>query len=164
VPSTHEYRSGGDWAQCYWKGGSEVYANAGGRLYYSMYTSSTGQLKSMIHFPGVQSALAPGPAGTQIAEVHLRINNQHTYSNAGGSLRIGLHSQDGMPGNFSEVIGIGQVPVGKPSNSWYQLPNWVGEAFRDGSVKGFTYNQESTNKALYGYASQDAELRIVFVK
>lgn len=164
VPSTQEYRSGANWYQCYWKNGTEVYANAGGRLYYSMYTSTTGQLKSMIGFPNLAASLAAGPAGTRIAEVWFRLNNQHTYSNAGGSLRIGWHGAGGPPGSFSEGGEIGSISVGKPSNNWYQLSNAVGEGMRDNVIQGITLNQESTNRALYGYAAQDAELRIVFVR
>lgn len=164
VPSTQEYKSGPDWTECYWKGGSQVYANAGGNLYYAMYTSTTGELKSMLHFPNLAASLAAGPAGTRIAEVWFRIRNIHTYSNAGGSLRLGVHNADAKPGSFSEAAEVGRIPVGKPSNDWYQLPNWVGEAARDNAIKGFTLNQNSTSRSLYGYATPDAEFRIVFVR
>ena len=167
VPSTREYRSGSNWTQCYWKGGSEVYANAGGRLYYSMYTSTTGQLKSMIGFPFLAGNLAPGPVGTRIAEVWFRLNNLHTNSNSGGSLRIGVHNYGSDPGSFQESGEIGNISVGKPSNDWYQLPNWVGEGMRDNIIQGITLNQNSTSRSLYGYAdgaSAGAELRIVHVK
>lgn len=166
VPSTRVYESGPDWTACYWKGGAGIYANAGGRLYYGMYTSSTGELKSMVHFPALAASLSPGPAGTRIAEVAVRITNLHTVANTGSVLRLGLHNAAGAPGAFSESEWVPfEVPVGKPSvNQWYQLPAWVGDRFRDGSAQGITLDQRSTAKSLYGYAQPDIVMRVVYVK
>lgn len=165
VPTSRRYHRGADWSECYWKGGASVYGNDQGRLYYSMYTSVTGEMKSMIHFPNLDE-LAPGPAGTQIREVWLRLSNLHTNSHAGGVLRIGLHNAGGVPGSFTETEWPPfEIPVGKPSlHKWYQLPNWVGDRFVTKQATGFTLNQRSTSRALYGYAAGDAELRIEHVK
>lgn len=171
VPSTRVYGGSdgapADWSVCYWRGGTDVYDNADGRLYYGMYTTRTGELKSMLHFPNLQVELAPSAAGpTRIAEVWLRLTNLHTFSNAGGTLSIGVHNTAGPPPYFQETewppLRIG---VGKPSvNGWYQLPNWVGEAARDNRLQGLTLNQRSTSRSQYGYAASDARLKIVHVK
>lgn len=172
VPKTRVYESNADWTQSYQRGGAEVYSTGAVDLYYGQYQSGRGILVSMAHFPGVQAALAPGPKGTRIAEVWLRLSNVHTYLNSGTDLRIATHNADGKPGQASEVSEIGRIRVGKPShNVWYRLPAWVGNRFRDGSAKGITFNQGSSARALYGYAAgvgsprgNPPRLKIVYVK
>lgn len=172
VPSTRVYESDGDWSRSYQNGGSRTYDTNVNEMFYGTYQSQRGILVSMVHFPNVQGNLAPGPAGTRIAEVWLRLSNIHTYLNSGADLRIATHNADSMPGSASEVQEIGRIRVGKPShNVWYRLPNWVGDRFRDGQAKGITLNPGTSNRAFYGYAAgvgsgrgSAPRLKIVYVK
>lgn len=171
VPSTRVYESDADWSQAYMRGGGQPYTYGGANLYYGYNVASNGELKSMIHFPGLASALAPGPAGTSIAEVWLRLSNIHTYGNGGADLRIGFHNNDTKPGSFAEGGEVGRIHVGKPSyDQWYRLTEGVGNGGRDGWLKGLTLNQNSTSRAGYGYAGgvgsavSPPRLKIIYVK
>lgn len=163
-PSTQVYESGADWAQSYNKGGAQQRSTP--YLYYGNSGDSfNGQQMSMIHFPNL-GVLAPGPVGTRIAEVYVRITNIHTWFNGGGDLRIGFHNSGAKPGTFQQNRWDPlTVRVGKPSiDLWYGLPAWVGELYRDGLVQGFTFMQNTNDRAFYGYAQSDVRLKIVYVK
>lgn len=172
VPSQQLYEENADWTQAYWHSGAERYPNAQSRLYYGQEVASTGETMSMIHFPNL-SFLNPGPAGSRIVEVWLRLSNLHTYSAAGGDLYLGVHNTAVLPGTFQQTLRPPlKIRVGNPSiDEWYQLPQWVGEYFRDDLASGFTLYQASTDPGLAGYAAgvghlntQPPRLKIIHVK
>lgn len=151
VPTSKVYSNKADWTQSYNKGGAQQRSTAD--LYYGNSGDSYNkQQKSMIHFPSL-SVLAPGPAGTSIKAVYFTLYNEHTWYNNGADLRIGLHNASAKPGSFSETVYVATIRVGKSSHTTYKLPNWVGERMRDGTAQGITLNQNSDNRARYGYAS-----------
>ncbi len=171
VPSTRVYEADADWSDCWKSGGSSLYTFDPDNLYYGEWLSSNGEFKSMIHFPGL-SALAPGPAGTRISSVHLRLSNVHTNLNSGISLRLGYHDNSTVPGTFTEVGEIGRIQVGKPTHDkWYQISNLVGTKAASSDLEGLTLNQNNATRAAYGYAAgvgsdkgNKPRLKIVYVK
>lgn len=167
VPSTRVYQANADWVQCYNKNGLAQRTDKP-YLFYGYYDSYNQEMKSMMHFAGL-SALAPGPAGTRIASVYLRIINRHTNLNSGAELRIGLHNTAAKPGAFAETVWTPyRVHVEKAgygdTDQTYRLPNIVGEKMRDGTCLGVTFDQNSTNRSYYGYAEAYANLKITYVK
>lgn len=170
VPSTITYAQNADWATSYNKNGSQVRGNNSKNwLYFGQYPDGFNlENKSMIHFPGL-SVLAPGPVGTRISSVRLRLVGTWAYFNSGVTLRIGLHNNSSSPGSFNESEWPPiEVTVGKPGftevDRTYDLPVWVGERFRDGTAQGFTLNQRTTDVAFYGAVANYAYLEVVAVK
>lgn len=166
-PKTLVYQSDADWVQCYNLGGSGQRTDSP-YLFYGSYDSYNLEMKSMLHFPGL-SALTPGPSGTKISAVYLRIINKHTSLSSGAELRLGLHNTAAKPAAFAETVwtpykihvdkaGYGETDV------TYLLPNIVGEMMRDGTCQGLTFNQRTTDRSYYGYAEAYANLKIVYVK
>lgn len=170
VPTTRVYDMQADWTRSYRLGGGTMRAEDG-HLYYGYYSGTNAEQKSMLHFPNLGD-LAPGLAGCRIAEVWLRIINEHTYGNGGGELSVGLHNSSTPPGGHAETewppfrLGVSKqgYPASGALDRWYQLPEWVGERMRDGAAQGFTLNQHSTSQSRYGYAKAFGELKIVYVK
>ena|SRR6478609_6743869 len=170
VPTTRIYQQQADWTQTYRLNGSTQRA-ADGHLYWGQYSGTNQEQKSMIHFPNL-SDLASGPAGTRIAEVWLRIINEHTYGNGGGELRVGLHNSSSPPASHQETewppfrLGVSKqgYPASGALDRWYQLPEWVGDRMRDNQAQGFTLNQHTSALASYGYSKAFGELKIVYVK
>lgn len=164
IPTEHVYESACTWAQSYRLAGTAQRTDAGEFLYYGRISSTHGEQNSMIGWPDLAATLA----GSRISEVTLRIVNRWTNFNGGADLRIGLHNSASAPGTFTETVWtpivrqVEKAGYGETDQT-YNLDLSVGEAFRDGSAKGFTFNQRTTDAAFYGYSTRAIVLRIKYI-
>lgn len=159
-----------DWSQSYNQNGTGQRA-ADGWIYYGRITAVHNVQKSMVHFAGMTSAMAPAAGGpmTRTTKVLLTVTNQWANLNTGVELRIGLHNASGIPAVFTQVrwdpfkFHANKTGYG-PLTQDYELPTFVGDLIRDGQVTGITLDPQSSDGALYGYARPNMHLHIECVK
>lgn len=170
-PASYQYKQIADWVASYEDGGASQRSTS--YLYYGYYSgaASRGVQMSMLHFPNL-SQLDPGPVGTRIARVQLRLINRHTNLNSGAELRIGLHNSATKPTSFQEVywlpykvhVGKAGYPASGSTDITFDIPLLAGEKFRDDTACGITFSQHTSDQSFYGYAESYAELIIDYVK
>lgn len=153
VPTSRVYDGDAIWTTCYRNGGASVNTYSAPHLNYGRLSAQNGEQMSMI---GLDAAtIRAQTVGGNITRVAFRISNHWTYYNNGGVLRLGTHNQGSSPGTFSEVnFNAFSMNVGKPSyDIWADIPIWIGEGLRDGSLSGITLHQGTADIAFYGYAA-----------
>ncbi len=149
VPTSRVYEQDASWSTSYRLGGAAVSGTAGAHLYYGRYSATNQEQMSMIGFPGDGNL-----SGGVINRCQFRLSNAFTYYNGGATLRVGVHNQGASPGSFIETVyDAFEMHVDKPSyDQWVDIPNWIGEGFRDGTIGGLTLHQNTSDIAFYGYA------------
>lgn len=91
-------------------------------------------------------------SGARIESVWVYLYSLHWYYYSGGEARIGTHNSSNQPNNFYESNSIVAKKFMKAGNGyWVQLPNWVGDNFRDGKLRGITVKAHSRDGYYYGY-------------
>lgn len=139
--------------------------------YQGYYSSTNGNQFSMIAFP--YSTIQADLAGATITKTELYLNNNHFYSNSGGTAIIGTHNQSSVSGNHSssqvndnldtESFTYGQA-------KWFTVTNSIGNAFKNNTAKGIALGPGPTSsQSYYGYfagatESGKPQLRITYQK
>lgn len=90
--------------------------------------------------------------GARIEKVELYLQACHFGYYSGGEAVIGTHNARGWQEYFSEINhGIVHARYySRTQGQWIQLPNWVGDNFRDNKLAGFTTKADSPNLWQYG--------------
>lgn len=133
-----------------YQGSNAQYAFDTGRMYQGLSPAGYGNLKSLALFPDMTADLS----GATINYIRVYFNFQHWYNNAGGTARIGVHGQTGIPITFGSngvVATSGGWP--KPGARWVDLPSSVFANFKSGAYRGVTLEGDSTY-GTYGYADR----------
>lgn len=139
--------------------------------FQGFYSSTNGNQFSMIAFP--YATIASDLSGATITKTELYLNNNHFYSNSGGTAIIGTHNQTSVSGNHSssqvndnldtEAFTLGQA-------KWFTVTNTIGNAFKSGTAKGIALGPGPSNsQSYYGYfagngQSGEPQLRITYQK
>lgn len=139
--------------------------------YQGQYSSTNGNQFSMISFP--YATIQADLAGATITKTELYLNNNHFFSNAGGTAIIGTHNQTSVSGNHSssqvsdnldtEAFTYGQA-------KWFTITNTIGNAFKNNTAKGIALGPgPSSSQSYYGYfagngESGEPQLRITYKK
>lgn len=139
----------------------------GATIYQGYYSSTYGEHRSMLMFDysNIQATLA----GKTVSAVTLRLTSQHFYygdfNNPIGETRHGTHNVAATtaPATYSETHLYSDATYGA-THSWpggftgartqtqtITLPNAVGTALRDGTIKGLTLRPNSTSQFYYCY-------------
>lgn len=160
-PTSERYEEGSDWAVSFQNDGESARPDSNRLRFGFSGNGAIGEEMSMVHFPNL-SELAPGPEGTRISGVWVRMHIADTFGVA-GEIRIGVHNQDLEPSSFSETEAAVVAPVREGDMMDIQLPDWVGERMRDGLVKGITLNQNSKARSKYGSVTADPAMRPVLI-
>lgn len=142
-----------------------------GECYQGYYSGTNGNQYSMIAFP--YATIASDLSGSTITKTELYLNNNHFYSNSGGTAIIGTHNQTSVSGNHAssqvndnldtEVFTLGQA-------KWFTVTNTIGNAFKSGTAKGIALGPgPSSSQSYYGYfagngQSGEPQLRITYKK
>jgi hypothetical protein len=139
--------------------------------YQGYYSGTNGNQFSMITFPyaTIQSDLS----GATITKTELYLNNNHFFSNSGGTAIIGTHNQTSASGNHSssqvndnldtESFTYGQA-------KWFTVTNTIGNAFKNNTAKGIALGPAPSNsQSYYGFfagngQSGEPQLRITYQK
>lgn len=151
--------------QAYEQGPSVKRTDQGDNMYQGQYLSARGIHGSMMFFDyaDMQSVLA----GRTITRVRLRMSSDHwyngDYSSILGYTRHGVHNTATEPATWAETYDYANGTYGH-TETWYggyagardqtkyiDLPIAVGEALRDGTIKGLTINPKSTSYSYYAY-------------
>lgn len=90
--------------------------------------------------------------GARIEKVELFLYADHFGYYSGGEAVVGVHNARGWQEYFSETThGVARARYyGRNTSQWIQLPNWVGDGFRDNWIAGITTKADSPNLWQYG--------------
>lgn len=139
--------------------------------YQGYYSSTNGNQYSMITFP--YATIQADLAGATITKTELYLNNNHFYSNAGGTAIIGYHNQSSVSGNHSssqitDNVDTESFTYGQAK--WFTITNTIGNAFKNNTAKGIALGPgPSSSQSYYGYfagngESGEPQLRITYTK
>lgn len=110
-------------------------------------------------------------SGARIDRIEVYLYAEHWMYFSGGTAVIGTHNASGWQSHFSEANhSVATRAMGRHQGMWIQLPNWVGDNFRDNKLKGITTQPNNTNGVYYGYFSgtndgdRKPKLRITYTK
>lgn len=110
-------------------------------------------------------------SGARIDRIEVYLYAEHWYYYNGGTAIIGTHNAGGWQSHFSEANhGVVRRAMGRQQGMWIQLPNWVGDNFKNNLLKGITVKAGTTNHSYYGYFSgtndgnRKPKLRITYTK
>jgi hypothetical protein len=139
----------------------------GARLRYGTFSGSYhGMRKIMLGFD--DAAIRADLAGATIRDVELTMLNTDSWSHGGIDVHFGAHNKSGPQGSFSAVrrnVWDGHWPETGTGPTWRDVPDWIGKALRDNTIKGLTIDQPSSSAAYYGEISwASVELRITYTK
>lgn len=138
----------------------------GGDLYYGRYSGTHNERRIMLGFN--DQAISSDLSGATIREVWIRMRNAHSYYNGGVRVHFGTHNHDTPPGGYSsnrERVFDAHWPKSGFGKDWRRAPNWIGDRFRTGGVKGLTINQPSGAIQFYGAMDPGSfRLRIIYTK
>lgn len=139
--------------------------------YQGYYSGTNGNQYSLIGLPyaTIQSDLS----GATINKVEVYLNNNHWYSNSGGTAVIGTHTYSTEPStaslaNVDEDINRSSFTYGQAK--WVTVSNAIGTALKNNTAKGIALGPgPSTSTAYYGYfagngQSGEPQVRITYTK
>lgn len=130
-----------------------------------------GDERSMINFDDgyIRNVLS----GARIEKVEVYLYMMHSMYYSGGEAVIGTHNARGWQSRYQEAnFGVARARYyQRGQGQWIQLPNWVGDNFRDNLLSGLTVRAGDTSgyRYLWFAGSDDADwakpkLRITYWK
>jgi hypothetical protein len=139
----------------------------GGRLRYGTFSGSYhGMRKIMLGFD--DAAIRADLSGATIRDVELTMLNTDSWSHGGIDVHFGAHNKSGPQGSWSAVrrnVWDGHWPETGTGPTWRDVPDWIGKALRDNTIKGLTIDQPSSSAAYYGEMDwASVQLRIHYTK
>jgi hypothetical protein len=132
------------------------------QLYYGRWSATHQERRVMFGFntSSMQSTLS----GATIISVQMRVKNLHSYQNSGVDIYWGAHDEPSLPASFkskySNVFKAHWPKVG--GDIWRTMPDWLGYAFRDGTISGLTIDEPSTSRGYYGQIHPGLDLSIIY--
>lgn len=91
--------------------------------------------------------------GSRISKVEVYLHSLHWMYYNGGTAVVGTHNSSSVPNTaYESNHGVATAKYyQREQGQWITLPNWVGNNFRDGNLRGITVHAGTTNSAYYGY-------------
>jgi hypothetical protein len=135
-----------------YKGDGTVYSFDAGRMYQGLSPAGYGNLKSIAYFPSFTGDLS----GAVVNNIRVYFMFDHWYYNSGGTARITLHGQSGLPATFPTTYGTPAVSSSgwpKPGDRWVTIPSSYYGGFVNGTYKGVALEGDSTY-GTYGIAQR----------
>lgn len=124
-----------------------------GECYQGDFSSTNGNQFSLIMFDNAQ--MRADLAGATIDDVNVYLNNNHSYFNGGMTAVVGTHDKDNIGGDqsYSNVNpDRTRESFSKGQAKWFDVPNSIGEDFRDGQANGLLLGKApSGSNEYYGY-------------
>lgn len=139
--------------------------------YQGYYSGTNGNQFSMITFP--YATIQADLSGATITKTELYLNNNHFYSNSGGTAIIGYHNQSSVSGNHSSSQVTDNVDTESftyGQAKWFTVTNTIGNAFKNNTAKGIALGPAPSNsQSYYAYfagngESGEPQLRITYKK
>ncbi len=128
-------------------------------LYFGQYDATHGERLVMFLLPDIATELT----GASIRQVELQAKTLDA-NQAQVEIAWGGHAETSLGGTYhqqyEDVWRDTWPQVG--GDTWRTMPNWFGEALRDGDITGLVVNQPSTSKAYYGRLDSVLNLRITY--
>jgi hypothetical protein len=124
----------------------------GRRLYYGQYDGTQGDQRSIALFSSsFRSTLRSIGAG-KVTSMKLTFTNQHTFPNAGGSVKVYLATEASIPGTLGGASGtlLGTVTVPHSGSASLTISGSNAEAMR-ASGTGVKFYAATGGQAGYGY-------------
>jgi hypothetical protein len=135
-----------------YQGNGTVYSFDAGRMYQGLSPAGYGNMKSLAYFPSFTGDLS----GAIVNNIRVYFMFDHWYYNSGGTARITLHGQSGLPATFPTTYGTPAVSSGgwpKPGDRWVTIPSSYYGGFVNGTYKGVALEGDSTY-GTYGIAQR----------
>lgn len=139
--------------------------------YQGYYSSTNGNQYSLVGLPyaTIQSDLS----GATITKVEVYLNNNHFYSNSGGTAYVGTHTYSAAPStaslsNVTERISSSSFTYGQAK--WFTVSNTIGNNLKNNTAKGIAIGPGPSNsQSYYGYfagngQSGEPQIRITYQK
>lgn len=155
VPTTQQVMHLATWTESYQQDGDA--RTDTNNLYYGSSGSDSynGKQQSLIGFD--YATIAAQLAGSTINAVSLRLQNLHSWYNAGVNIYFGIHNFTSQPTDWAG----GGIPLSKHVNHRFAktqerivtLPLVFAQAIRDGTGKGIALEAPSSSREYYGYAA-----------
>ena len=135
-----------------YKGDGTVYSYDSGRMYQGLSPAGVGNTKSLAYFPSMTGDLS----GAIVNNIRVYFMFDHWYYNSGGTARITLHGQSGLPATFPTTYGSPAVSSSgwpKPGDRWVTIPTSYYGGFVNGTYKGVALEGDGTYNT-YGIAQR----------
>ena len=145
-----------NYTKVYQANDSRSYYTSGGHYTYNsskMYQGNSpavGGLQSIAKFPSMTGDLS----GATITGVRVYLYYNFWYYNSGGTAKIGLHGQTGLPSSkpsITQVVTSSSWP--KPGGRWVNIPSQYWNGFKTGQWRGVAIGDGSPSTSEYGYAN-----------
>lgn len=139
--------------------------------YQGYYSGTNGNQYSLIGLPyaTIQSDLA----GATVTKTEIYLNNNHFYSNSGGTAYVGTHTYASEPttaslSNVSERLDSEAFSYGQAK--WFTVTNTIANNLKNNTAKGIALGPGPSNsQSYYGYfagngQSGEPQIRITYQK
>lgn len=159
------------WSESYQGDGSSRGSFDNGHCFQGYYSSTNGNQFSLVGLP--ESTIVSDLTGATIIKTEIYLDNQHFYSNGGGTVYVGTHEYASAPSNAS----LSNVRERLDSESfsynqakWFTVTNTIATDFLNNSAKGIAIGPAPSNsQSYYSYFSGAGEsnppkLRITYSK
>lgn len=125
------------------------------RPYHDSYDWGDESAQIYFDWGNIQNTLR----GAKIEKVEIYMHCLHSMNYNGGQGVFGLHNAPGWQSKYSETnFGVARAWYNRrDQGQWITLPNWVGDNFRDGSVKGITCRAGDTAGVRYLWYAGSAD-------
>lgn len=139
--------------------------------YQGYYSGTNGNQYSLIGLPYAQ--IQSDLSGATITKTEIYLNNNHFYSNSGGTAYVGTHSYATEPGtaslsNVSERLDSETFTYGQAK--WFPVTNTIATNLKNNTAKGIALGPGPSNsQSYYGYfagngQSGEPQIRITYTK
>jgi hypothetical protein len=124
----------------------------GRRLYYGQYDGTQGDQRSIALFSSSFRSTLRGIGAGRVTSMKLTFTNQHTFNNAGGSVKVYLATEGSIPGTLGGASGnlLGTVTVPHSGSASLTISGSDAEAMR-ASGTGVKFYAATGGQAGYGY-------------
>jgi hypothetical protein len=139
--------------------------------YQGYYSSTNGNQYSLIGLP--YSTIQADLSGATVLKTEIYLNNNHFYSNSGGTAYVGTHTYGSEPAtaslsNVSERLDSEPFSYGQAK--WFTVTNTIANNLKNNSAKGIALGPGPSNsQSYYGYfagngQSGEPQIRITYQK
>lgn len=159
------------WSESYQGDGSSRGSFDNGHCFQGYYSSTNGNQFSLVGLP--ETTIAADITGATIVKTEIYLDNQHFYSNGGGTVYVGTHEYASAPGtaslsNVRERLDSESFDYGQAK--WFTVTNTIATDFLNNNAKGIAIGPGPSNsQSYYSYFSGAGEsnppkLRITYKK
>ena len=167
-PTTYVKTYSANWSGSYQSDGDNRNVS---ECYQGYYSGTNGNQYSLVGLP--YATIQADLSGATITKTEIYLNNNHFYSNSGGTAYVGTHTYASEPttaslSNVSERLDSETFTYGQAK--WFTVTNTIGNNLKNNSAKGIAIGPGPSNsQSYYAYfagngQSGEPQIRITYKK